>query len=160
MLVGNSAPKSLLEVNWVMTGFACNAAQVPGWNVLACVTQNNCIASGTSKPASPTQFLGSGFPEIVVELSPSQPVEAAYFFHWIDMLPVCPVSKEWTLVSSYSNKQYPCWRNLWVCCWQDDTSVMYFLNSAFTPKFLSNSYCRLQFYFQFVLPNADSSCHL
>lgn len=45
------------------------------------------------------------------------------------MSPACPVSEEWTLVSSSSNKQYLCWRNLWICCWQDDKSVVYFLRA-------------------------------
>lgn len=47
--------------------------------MLACVTQNNCIAAGTPKPSSPTQFLKSRFPEIAIELSPSQPVKSASF---------------------------------------------------------------------------------
>lgn len=47
--------------------------------MLACVTQNSCIAAGTPKRSSPTQFLESGFPEIAIALSPSQPVKSASF---------------------------------------------------------------------------------
>lgn len=38
------------------------------------------ISLGILKPRNPTQFLGDVFPEIAVELPPSQPIQDAYYF--------------------------------------------------------------------------------
>lgn len=80
MLVGNSAPELLLEINCVMDDRLCLQCNSSSWMKGACLYYSNFISLGISKPGNPTQFLEDGFPEIAVELPPSQPIQDTYYF--------------------------------------------------------------------------------